>query len=195
MIQHIVVFCGASEGYIPVYIETAYQMGAAIANRQCSIIYGGAKLGLMGAVADGALQNGGKVTGIIPQFLQDKEIVHDTISETIVVETMHDRKLKMYERCDGIIALPGGWGTLDELFEMMTWAQLGLHQKPIGILNCNGFYEPFMAMLNNMVLEGFVKESYMNMLIVSDDIEDLLDKMMKYQPIEFLPPTMNTQHL
>ncbi len=190
--KSIVVFCGANYGYNNVYADVAYEMGSTLAQKGIQIINGGSKLGLMGAVSEGALQQGGKVIGVIPYFLQQKEIVHDALTELILVETMHERKQKMYQLCDAVIALPGGWGTLDELFEMMTWAQLGLHQKPIGILNINGYYEPFIVMLQNMVAEGFVKEDFMSMIVIGNDKEELLDKMMQYQapslPVRWLNP-------
>src|SRR6185437_5733025 len=120
---------------------------------------GGACIGLMGAVADGVLDNKGKVIGVIPGFLRSKEIAHEEVSEMIVVESMHERKLKMHELSDGVITMPGGWGTMEEMFEMLTWAQLGLHGKPIGLLNVNGYYDSLISMINNMTDEGFLKES------------------------------------
>ena len=152
-----------------------------MAERKIGLVYGGAKVGLMGALADGALENDGKVTGVIPHFLKTKEVAHEGLTEMILTETMHERKMKMHELSDAIIAMPGGWGTMEELFEMMTWAQLGLHPKPIGILNTNGFFEPFMALMNIMTEEGFLKDVYRDMLIVSEDIFELLEKMGNYQ--------------
>ncbi|HRO41903.1 MAG TPA: TIGR00730 family Rossman fold protein [Flavipsychrobacter sp.] len=178
--KSIVVFCGSSEGYNETYKETGYQLGAILAERGYDLVYGGAKIGVMGAVAEGALQNGGKVTGVIPHFLRTKEVAHEDLSEMILTETMHERKLKMHELSDGIIAMPGGWGTLEELFEMMTWAQLGLHQKPIGLLNTNGFYEPLLALFHNMIEEGFLKEVFREMIVVSEDVFELLEKMENY---------------
>lgn len=179
--RSIVVFCGSSEGYNEIYRDTAYELGAIMAERNIRLVYGGAKVGVMGALAEGALQNKGKVTGVIPTFLRTKEVAHEGLTEMVLTETMHERKMKMHELSDGIIALPGGWGTMEELFEMMTWAQLGLHPKPIGILNVNGFYEPLLALIELMADEGFLKELYRDMLIVSDDIFDLLEKMNNYE--------------
>ena len=125
--KSIVVFCGSGDGYNETYRETAYLLGKTLAAQDIRIIYGGAKVGLMGALADGALQHGGKITGVIPYFLKTKEVVHDGLTELITVDTMHERKLKMSELGDGIITMPGGWGTMEELFEMLTWGQLGLH--------------------------------------------------------------------
>ena len=178
--KSIVIFCGSSDGYHDVYRETGYQLGATLAERGIKIIYGGSKLGVMGAVAEGALNNNGEVVGVIPEFLRTKEVAHESLTDMIIVDSMHERKMKMHELSDGIIALPGGWGTLEELFEMMTWAQLGLHPKPIGILNVEGFYDPLLALLQLMVDEGFLKEVYRDMILVSYDIEELLEKMEHY---------------
>lgn len=178
--KSIVVFCGSSEGFNEIYRETGYELGAILAEKNIQLIYGGAKVGLMGAVAEGALQHEGKVIGVIPHFLRTKEVAHEGLTEMVLTDTMHERKMKMHELSDGIIALPGGWGTIEELFEMMTWAQLGLHPKPIGILNVNGFYEPLLALLNNMIEEGFLKEVYRKMVMVSEDIIELLEMMENY---------------
>ena len=178
--KNIVVFCRSGDGYNECYREAAYQLGETLAARNIRIIYGGAKVGLMGTLADGALQNGGKVTGVIPYFLKTKEIVHDGITELITVDTMHERKLRMYELCDGIITMPGGWGTMEELFEMLTWGQLGLHTKPIGLLNVNGYYDALKALCANMVEEGFLNEFVSATLLTSGSIEELLDQMSAY---------------
>lgn len=180
--QNIAIFCGANEGYNEVYREIAYNVGNLLAGRDIGIIYGGARVGIMGAVADGALQNGGSVTGVIPHFLKTKEIVHENLTELITVNTMHERKLQMNRLCDGVIALPGGWGTMEELFEMLTWGQLGLHQKPVGLLNVNGFYEALKALCNNMVTEGFLSECVNDTLLISDSPEELIDMMLQYTP-------------
>ncbi len=177
----ITVFCGSAEGYTEVYRETAFQVGETLAAHNIAVVYGGAKVGLMGAVADGCLQQNGKVTGVIPYFLKTKEIAHDGINEMIVVDTMHERKMKMHELSDGIIALPGGWGTMEELFEMLTWSQLGLHKKPIGLLNINGFYDALKALCDNMVQEGFLNEYVNNTLLISDSITSLLEMMNNYE--------------
>lgn len=177
----IAVFCGSSEGYNEAYRETAYALGSVLAERGITLVYGGGKIGLMGAVAEGALQNGGKVIGIIPSFLQTKEIAHEGLTELIITDNMHDRKVKMYERCDGVITLPGGWGTMDEMFEMLTWGQLGLHTKPIGILNVNGYYDSLKVLMNNMVQEGFLNEYTNEIILNSDSIEELLELMNNYE--------------
>ena len=185
-IKIIAVFFGSSEGYNESYRNTAYDLGAVLASRGISLIYGGGKIGLMGAVAEGVLQNGGSVTGVIPNFLQTKEIAHEGITQLILTENMHDRKLKMHELSDGVITLPGGWGTMDELFEILTWGQLGLHKKPVGLLNINGYFDSLKVLMNNMVQEGFLNECTHDILLVSEDIDELLDMMMNYEapPVE-----------
>lgn len=180
--KSIVVFCGSSEGNNPKIIEASYHLGCIIANQNMQLVYGGAKIGIMGKVAQGVLDNGGKVIGVIPEFLKLKEVVHTNLTELIITENMHQRKLKMDELSDAVIALPGGFGTLEELFEMVTWAQLGLHQKPIGILNMNGFYDHLTKFLQHMVNEGFLKQANYDMLLVDDTIDGLLEKMKNYIP-------------
>ncbi len=183
--KRITVFCGSSFGTDEIYKEQAALLGQTLAKQNIELVYGGANVGLMGAVADGCLNEGGKVIGVLPDFLRSKEIAHTGLTELILVESMHERKTKMNDLCDGVIALPGGFGTLDELFEMITWAQLGLHKKPIAILNINGFYDSLIELLQTMTDKGLLKEANQKMLLVSDDIEDLLDKMKNY-----IPPTV-----
>lgn len=178
--KSVAVFCGSSSGKDSIYRSRAAVFGATLAQQNIRIIYGGAKVGLMGAVADAALSAGGNVVGVIPRFLRSKEIAHVALTELILVESMHDRKTKMHDLCDGIIALPGGFGTLEELFEILTWAQLGLHKKPIGLLDVNGFYSHLKKLLQSMVNEGFLKEINYNMLLISDDIKGLLSQMNQY---------------
>lgn len=134
----------------------------------------------MGAVADGVLNNNGTVIGVLPHFLKSKEIAHENLTELILVDTMHERKIKMNELCDGVIALPGGFGTLEEFFEMLTWGQLGLHKKPIAILNINGFYDTLISLVQTMVNRGFLKEANQQMLLVTNNIDELLNKMKNY---------------
>ena len=177
----ITVFCGSSTGKDAKLMEQATLLGKTLAKQKIQLVYGGSNVGLMTAVADGALSEGGTVIGVLPDFLRAKEVAHTGLTELIIVENMHDRKMKMNELCDGVIALPGGFGTLEELFEMLTWAQLGLHQKPIAILNTNGFYDALITLLNNMVENGFLKNVNKEMLLVSSEIEELLDKMNKYK--------------
>lgn len=178
--KRITVFCASSFGIEKIYEEQAVALGKTLAQQNIELVYGGANVGLMGAVADGALNAGGKVIGVLPNFLQSKEIAHLDLTELILVESMHERKTKMNDLCDGVIALPGGFGTLEELFEMLTWAQLGLHKKPIAILNVNGFYDALITLLQTMTEKRLLKEVNREMLLVSDNIDDLLDKMKNY---------------
>ena len=179
--KNITVFCGSSFGSDDIFKKQATLLGQTLARQGIRLIYGGADVGLMGAVADGALNAGGKVTGVIPHFLQSKEIAHKQLTELILVETMHERKTKMNDLCEGVIVLPGGYGTLEEFFEMITWAQLGLHQKPIGILNIDGFYDDLIRMVQTMVDKGFLKQINRDMLLVSNTIEELLGMMRNYK--------------
>lgn len=178
--KRITVFCGSSAGSDGTLMEQAALLGQTLAKQKIELVYGGSNVGLMTAVADGALGAGGIVIGVLPDFLRAKEVAHLGLTELLIVESMHERKMKMNELCDGVIALPGGFGTLEELFEMLTWAQLGLHKKPIAILNTNGFYDALIMLLNNMVDNGFLKSVNKEMLLVSSDIEDLLHKMKNY---------------
>jgi len=181
MMKSITVFCGSSFGSDELYKEQATLLGQTFAKQNIQLIYGGANVGLMGAVADGVLQNGGKAIGVLPYFLQSKEIAHNGLTELILVESMHERKTKMNDLCDGVIVLPGGYGTLEEFFEMITWAQLGLHKKPIAVLNINGFYDDLIKLVQTMVDKGFLKQVNQEMLLVSDHIEELLEKMRNYE--------------
>jgi len=179
--KSITVFCGSSFGTDKIYEEQAFLLGQTLAKQNIQLIYGGSKTGLMGTIANGVLSENGKVTGVLPYFLQAKEIAHKSLTELILVETMHERKTKMNELCDGVIVLPGGYGTLEEFFEMITWAQLGLHKKPIGILNIDGFYDDLIRLVQTMVGRGFLKQVNRDMLLISDTIDDLLEKMKNYQ--------------
>lgn len=181
--KSIVVFCGSSEGNDPSVPTEAYILGKTLAQRELILVYGAAKIGIMGKVAQGALDHNGTVIGVIPHFLKVKEVLHPGLSELIVTENMHQRKLKMHELSDGIIMLPGGYGTLEEFFEMLTWAQLGLHPFPIGILNTNGFYNPLIQMLQSMVAQGFVKQENYDMLLIDTTIDGLLGQMEQYVPL------------
>jgi uncharacterized protein (TIGR00730 family) len=178
--KRLSVFCGSSSGNGSKYEEVAFRMGQILAERKIGLVYGGTNVGLMNSVADGALSAGGEVIGVLPVFISEKGIAHKNLSELILVETMHERKTKMSELSDGVVALPGGFGTLEEFFEVLSWGQLGLHKKPAGILNINGFYDSLIALTTTMVREGFLKEANQKMLIVSDDINTLLDQMKNY---------------
>jgi uncharacterized protein (TIGR00730 family) len=179
--KRIVVYCGSSLGTDPVFEEQAYKTGQLLALQGIGVVYGGAKIGLMGAVADGALANGGEVIGVLPKFLSSKELGHAGLTDLILVDNMHERKTKMAELSDGVITLPGGFGTMEEVFEMVTWGQLGLHHKPVGVLNVAGFYDHLCQLLETMVSRGFLKEENRRMLLFALTIEDLLDKMRNYQ--------------
>ena len=177
----IAVYCGSSSGHNKIYQKEAAATGSFLARQGIDLVFGGGKVGLMGVLADSALEVGGKVTGVIPDFLQTKEVAHDQLSQLIVVENMHKRKELIYEMSDGFIALPGGYGTLEELFEMLTWGQLGLHPKPVGLLNIAGFFDHILASLDHMVQEGFVHEINRKMVLCDERVEDLLEKMHAYQ--------------
>jgi uncharacterized protein (TIGR00730 family) len=178
--KSIVVFCGASAGTDSVFVSQARALGKTLAERDIDLVYGAARIGIMGAVADAALAAGGRVTGVIPKFLKTKEVAHEGLTSLLIVDTMHERKMKMHELCDGVIALPGGFGTMEELFEVLTWAQLGLHQKPIALLNTAGYYDSLIALVQNMVDRGFLNKTNQQMLLVSEDINDLLEQMNTY---------------
>lgn len=182
ILKRLAVFCGSSNGASPVYVEVAKQLGKELAKRNITLVYGGASVGVMGAVADSVLEMGGKVIGIMPDFLEKREISHNNLTELIVVDSMHERKAKMAELADGFIALPGGPGTLEEFFEIFTWAQLGLHHKPCGLLNINHYYDPLVALFNHMSDEEFLHEKYRSMALVDVEPNDLLDQFINYEP-------------
>ena len=178
--RRVTVFCGSSTGTEDIYKLQATLLGQTLAEQNIELVYGGANVGLMGAVANGVLSKGGKVIGVLPKFLKSKEIAHEQLTELILVDSMHERKMKMNELCDGVIALPGGFGTLEEFFEMLTWGQLGLHKKPVALLDIDGFYKPLNMLVQTMVDKGFLKEVNQQMLLFSEDINDLLDKIRNY---------------
>ena len=190
MMKSIAVFCGSGLSKDDAHNEEAYRLGEVFAKQSITLVYGGAKIGLMGKVADGVLENEGEAIGVIPDFLTTKEVVHTQLSELIITETMHERKLKMHDLSDGIIALPGGFGTLEELFEMLTWAQLGLHKKPIGLLNTNGFYNHLLSFIETMIDSGLLKPEYRKLVLISDSIDDLLEQMEHFEPMP-VPRWMN----
>jgi uncharacterized protein (TIGR00730 family) len=179
--MRICVFCGSSAGARPEYTVAAQGLGKLLADRGIGLVYGGAMVGLMGAVANGALAAGGHVTGVIPRTLLEKEIAHQGINDLRVVETMHQRKALMSELSDAFIALPGSIGTLEELFEVWTWAQLGLHRKPIGLLDVRGYYLPLIAFLDRAVTEHFMRPQLREMVLVDENAELLLTRMATYE--------------
>lgn len=170
------MFCGAGSGHHPRWAEMAREVGRAIAQRGHGIVYGGGHVGLMGIVADAAMKSGGEVIGVIPRFMEKAELAHQGVSELILVDTMHQRKQRMHELSDAVIALPGGFGTMDELFELLTWRQIGLHEQPIGLLNAFGFYDALLAQMAHMRQEGFLHGQ--TDVIVADTIEALLRKLL-----------------
>ncbi len=180
--NNVCVYCGSSSGRLAVYTDSAQQLAQALLQRDIGLVYGGASIGLMGEVADAVLAGGGRVTGVIPRALAKKEVAHSGLTELIVVDSMHERKARMAEAADGFIALPGGLGTLEELFEMLTWAQLGIHTKPCAMLDCNGYYKQLIAFLDHAEHEGFIRSTHRDMLIVDESASMLLDKMCEYKP-------------
>jgi hypothetical protein len=181
-IRRVCVYCGANVGARPAYADAARRLGRVLGERGLGLVYGGGNVGLMGALADAALLAGAEVIGVIPRALVARELGHQGITELRVVETMHERKAVMAELADAFVALPGGLGTLDELFEAMTWAQLGLHQKPIGLLEVDGFFAPLVAYLDRAVTEGFVRTEHRAALLVAPEPEELLERFAAYQP-------------
>lgn len=175
--MRICVFCGSSPGRLPIYTEAAAGLGRLLADRQIGLVYGGATVGTMGTLADATLSAGGAAYGVIPRHLVDREIAHPGLTELHEVDTMHQRKAKMAELADAFIALPGGAGTLEELFEVWTWSQLGLHAKPIGLLDVAGYYDRFRPMLDHMVDEGFLKPQYRDALQIDEDPVTLLERL------------------
>ncbi|MDI9867345.1 LOG family protein [Flectobacillus longus] len=175
--KNILVYCGASVGFDEIYKNTAIAAGKLLVEKNKTLVYGAGSVGIMGIIADAVLENGGEVVGVIPSFMEKFEVQHKGLTQIHVVETMHQRKQLMAEISDAVVALPGGWGTLDELFEILTWKQLGLHQMPIGLLNVNGFYDPLIEMIHKMVKEGFLKQSNFDMLMIDDNLESLLNRM------------------
>lgn len=180
-LKHICVFCGSSTGTDPKIIETAIELGNAMVAKNMDLVYGGAKIGVMGEIAQTVLDGGQKVIGIIPSFLKSREVLHPDLTEIHTTKNMNDRKLKMLQMSDGFITLPGGFGTLEELFEIATGLQLGQHTKPIGLLNVNGFYDELLASLNKMVKLGFVKQQNLDLLLVDTTVDGLLLQMKKFK--------------
>ncbi|UUM28555.1 MULTISPECIES: TIGR00730 family Rossman fold protein [Acinetobacter] len=189
----ICIFCGSSLGNDPIYQHMAQATGQAIAAQGKTLVYGGARSGLMGVVADSALQAGGRVIGVIPDALVDRELAHQGLTELHIVNNMHERKTKMAELSDAFVALPGGAGTLEEIFEQWTWSQLGIHQKPCAFLNVDGFYDDLIKMIQGSVARGFSQARFVDSLIVAEQIEAILAAFSNYQPVT--PKWMSTTEI
>lgn len=183
-LRSVCVYCGSSVGRRAEYVDLARELGDLLGSRGIRLVYGGAQVGVMGALADAALEAGGEVIGIIPEGLRRKEIAHEGVTDLRVVASMHERKAMMVEEAEAFVALPGGIGTLEELFEVLTWAQLGLHRKPLGILDVGGFYAPLRVFLDHAVAEGFITADHRGMLMVDTDPVRLLDRFASYEAPE-----------
>ena len=179
--KRLTIFCGSSNGSNQIFVDEAYKLGKKLAENKIELVYGGANVGLMGVIADSVLENNGVAIGVLPNFLKKIEVEYKGLSQLILVDSMHERKAKMNDLSDGVIALPGGFGTLEEFFEMLTWAELGLHKKPIAIYNIDGFYDDLLQFIKSMVTKGFLKQENYDMLIVSDDVDDLFEKIKNYK--------------
>lgn len=178
----VAVYCGSRSGNEPLYAEKAKELGEFFGNNGIDLVFGGGHVGLMGIIADAVLASDGKVYGVIPEHLRDRELAHAGLTELFVVKDMHGRKAKMAELADGFVALPGGIGTLEEIFEVWTWAQLGVHQKPCAFYNVNGFYNPLLEMVRTMVATGFVSQQYLDMIVLAQTPTDLVDGFRAYAP-------------
>ena len=180
--NHLAVYCGSATPADPRYVELAREVGRGLAERGIGVVYGGGRLGLMGAVASGALDAGGEVIGVIPEGLVNSEVANHACTQLITVSGMHERKLRFTELSDGFVTIPGGVGTMDELWEAMSWAQLGYHTKPVGLLNAFGFYDQLLAFNRHMAEIGFVRPAHARILIAADTLSELLDAMASYVP-------------
>jgi len=186
--KRLCVFCGSKTGQPPLYAEQARQLGRLMARQGIGLVFGGGHIGLMGVLADAMLADGGEVIGVIPRALVDRELAHPGVRAMHIVESMHQRKALMADLSDGFVALPGGFGTADELFEILTWAQLGIHAKPVGLLNTGGFFDPLLAWVERCVADGFIKPRHRELLLVRDDPVSLLDALVSARPNPALPP-------
>ena len=178
----IAVYCGSSNGNDPTFVACAHEFGSLLARSGIAVVYGGGNVGLMGAVADGALRSGGEVHGVITKALEVKELAHHGLTSLIVVDTMHERKAAMADRSDAFVALPGGFGTYDELFEVITWTQLGIHEKPCGILNHGGFFDELIAFIDKATSAGFVKQPHRDTVVCESDGESMLRRLKAWEP-------------
>jgi uncharacterized protein (TIGR00730 family) len=185
--RRLCVFCGSSAGSRPVYAESARRLGRLLAERGLGLVYGGGHVGLMGVLADAVLAGGGEVVGVIPQSLVDKELAHSRLTALHVVTTMHQRKALMADLADGFAALPGGFGTGDELFEILTWSQLGIHAKPVGLLNVAGFFDPLLAWIRHASGEGFIHPEHLNLLRLASSPDEMLDALARLETAPQIP--------
>lgn len=181
MVQRLCIFCGSSPGFNNVYQQQARELGKELVAANIILVYGGGRAGLMGAVADSVLDNGGTAIGVIPTFLVEKEVAHTSLTELIVVESMHQRKAKMAELADGFIMLPGGFGTFEEFIEILTWSMLGFHSKPCGVLNVAGYYDKLLDMFNHASVEGFLHDRHRMMIIIENEAKALVSHMVQYE--------------
>ena len=182
-ISSLAVFCGSNQGRGTRFTDVATRLGRYCGLNSIRIVYGGGRVGLMGVVADAAMANGGEVVGVITRALEEKEVAHESLSSLLVVDTMHERKAVMADAADGFVMLPGGFGTLDEFFEALTWTQLGIHEKPCGILNADGYYDSLIEFLDRAVQEQFISEAHVNSVVVDVDPEQLIARMSEWQPV------------
>jgi uncharacterized protein (TIGR00730 family) len=180
--HRICVFCGSNPGTSPVYVTAARDLGRALVARNIELVFGGGRVGLMGAIADSVLEAGGRATGAIPRALVDKELAHNRVQELVVVASMHERKAKMADLSDAFVALPGGFGTFEEFFEVLTWSQLGLHAKPCGLLDVDGYYAPLIALADQATARGFVRPEHRANVLRERDPERLLDALASWRP-------------
>jgi len=190
-LKNVCVFCGSSIGHKGVYSDAAHRLGMELAHHKIGLVYGGSSTGLMGLIADSALKHGGTVTGIIPEALVKREVQHNGLTELHVVNSMHERKAMMAEKSDAFVALPGGIGTYEELFEIITWAQLAIHRKPIAIVNVENFYTPLLAMLNHGMQEGFIRSLDTTLVRVAESAKDVLSVLQEKRDEEFRPKWMD----
>ena len=182
--KNICVYCGASKGNGDVYLEKAAELGRLLAEKNIGLVYGGGSVGLMGMIAESCLKNGGRVTGVITEHLLDMEVAHNGLTELVVTKDMHERKAKMQDLSDGFISMPGGVGTLEETFEIFTWLQLGIHEKPLGILNTADFYKNLWIFMEHVVSENFLRKEHLDMILFDSDPEKLLEGLISFKPLK-----------
>lgn len=192
-VQRACIFCGSSPGARPAYTEAAEDLGMLLVENGITLVFGGATVGLMGRLADTVVSEGGEAIGVIPQALVDREIAHVGLTDLHVVDTMHERKQRMADLSDAFVALPGGLGTLDELFEIYTWAQLGLHRKPIGLMNVEGYFDGLVGFLEHAVAERFVRDDHREMLIVEEEPAPMLERLKSFDPASLTPKWIDRQ--